>query len=113
MMIPSPESQPTIILMFFTFRGGDAATSLAPFRDGAAKPIVDQVKVWTDMLAVSHCEDEYILAGSRRMAIRGALITDFWPDLVLDVWNRWCKFTEDEDATKMDKVASVGPTDLP
>ena len=61
-----------------------------------------------------------MLSGSRRFATRGALITDSWPELVLEVWNRWCKFTEDDgvkqtlvlwDATRMDKLASVGPTD--
>jgi hypothetical protein len=118
--ISSLEPQPTILVNSFIFQGGDAAETLAPFRNGSAKPVADKVQVLPDMLGASHAGDAQILGGSRRMAIRGALITDSWPDLILDIWNRWCKFTEDDsvkqtlvlwDATKMDKVASVGPTD--
>jgi hypothetical protein len=114
------DSQPAIIITSFAFKGGDAAETLSPFRTGIAKPIVDCGQVWPDMLAVSHSEDAQMLGGSRRIAIRGALITEAWPDLALDVWNRWCEFTEDDgykqtvviwEAGKMDKVASVGPTD--
>jgi hypothetical protein len=112
--------QPAILVTSFIFREGDAAETLAPFRNGSAKPVADHIQVSQDMLAVSQKGDAQILGLSPRMAIRGTILTESWPDLLLDVWNRWCKFTEDDgvrqtvvllDATKMDKVASVGPTD--
>ena len=104
-----------IVITSSVNHGGDAAKALSPFRNGVAKPLVDKVDVSAVTLAFSHNMDAQVLGGSCRIADRDALITDSWPELVLDVWNRWCKFTEDHgvkqtlvlwDVTRMDKLAS-------
>lgn len=118
---PPPHFQPTILITYFLSHGDDAAKTLAPFRN-AAKPILDRVEVSTDMLTVCYARSAEILSGTDtcRMNLRGALVSEAWPDLVLDTWNRWRQFTEDDsvkqtfvvwNATKADKDTSAGSND--
>lgn len=74
------------------------------------------------MLTVCYARSAEILSGTDtcRMNLRGALVSEAWPDLVLDTWNRWRQFTEDDsvkqtfvvwNATKADKDTSAGSND--
>lgn len=69
------------------------------------------------MLAVSHIADAQFALVPPRLIIRGALVTDLWTDMMLDLWARWCEFTEknpDARATsvlwelsKAEKIAAI------
>jgi hypothetical protein len=75
-------------------------TVLAPFREGSIKPILDKCGNVPDMLTASHGADASIALAPKRLRIRGALFADYYEEMILGVWERWVKFTEDNEDTK-------------
>jgi len=47
------------------------------------------------MLAVSHGGDAAMKVAPPKLIIRGTLVTDLYPDMMLDVWKKWVAFTEE------------------
>ena len=93
---------------------------LAPFKEGAVKPVFEKTHASPDMLAVSHGADASFATAPKRFSIRGAFVADFYEELILEVWDRWVKFTENPDVkasgvmwdlTKSDKICQVKSTD--
>lgn len=97
-----------------------SAKVLAPFRQGPVKPVFEKCHTSPDMLAVSHGADASFANAPKRFSIRGALVADVYEELMLEVWDRWVKFTENPDVkasaviwdvTKPDKISEVKSTD--
>ena len=71
------------------------------------------------MLTVSHAADAAMAVAPRRLVIRGTLFSDFFPELLKGVWDKWVAFTETSeevrgsavlwDLTLPDKFAGVPP----
>ncbi|KAG6828984.1 hypothetical protein H0H92_006106 [Tricholoma furcatifolium] len=117
---PGPLFEPTVIIMPWVSEDVDSKRStklLAPFRSGSIKPLVDKCGPVPDMLTASHGADASIALAPKRLRIRGALIADYFEDLILEVWERWVKFTEEYqeargsailwDLTRPDKLCEV------
>lgn len=70
------------------------------------------------MLTLSHSADAALAIAPRRLFIRGTIISDFFPELLLGAWTRWVAFTEGNedvrtssviwDLTSPKKMAEVG-----
>ncbi|KAF8960616.1 FAD-binding domain-containing protein [Flammula alnicola] len=116
---PGPQFTPKIMVLPWVSGASDAKQVLAPFREGTIHPIVDKVVSVPDMLTVSHAGDAGLAVAPRRVVIRGGLIADIWTDMFLEVWKRWCDYTESTDdvkgstvfwdITRPDKIAQVDP----
>jgi len=114
---PAPHFKPAVMIM--TYVSGDidrAEKVLRPFRD-TLKPIVDNSVSLPNILAVSHVADGNFESTPSRLNIRGAIVSDIWTDTVLEVWGRWCKFTENDDCkqtlviweiSRSERIAEVG-----
>jgi hypothetical protein len=92
---------------------------LHPFRD-TLKPISDQSMSLPNMFTVSHVADANVDSVPRRINLQGAIVSDIWMDIVLEVWDRWCTFTENDDChqthvlweiDRPEKVSGVGKAD--
>ncbi|KAG6884720.1 hypothetical protein C0992_005870 [Termitomyces sp. T32_za158] len=94
--------KPAIIIMPWVCEDANSERSsvvLAPFRNGSIKPLVERCGLFADMLAASHAADASIALAPKRLQIRGTLFADYYDELLLGVWERWVKFTEEnEDA---------------
>jgi hypothetical protein len=85
------------------------------------KPIADKTFSSPDQLSVSHASDAQLLHAPRRLKISGTIVADLWTDMVLEVWGRWCQFTEETEDAKgstvlfeisdATKIAEVGVTE--
>lgn len=84
------------------------------------KPVFEKCHASPDMLAVSHGADASFASAPKRFSMRGAFVADFYEELILEVWERWVKFTENPDVkssgviwdlTKSDKICEVKSTD--
>lgn len=119
-----PLGQPSVTLLpsvLHDTNGERSATVLAPFRTGAVKPVLDKIATVPDVLTTSHAADAALKFAPRRMVIRGTIVSDFYPELLLEVWERWVAFTESSedvrgstvlfDLTSPQKLAEVGPAD--
>lgn len=69
------------------------------------------------MLAVSHSLDGLFAVAPPRLIIRGALISDLWTELILELWYKWVAFTGTPDVKSTtvlwelsgaEKIAAVG-----
>ena len=70
------------------------------------------------MLTVSHAADAALAVAPRRLVIRGTFFSDFYAELLTEVWQRWVAFTEGNedvrgsavlwDLTSPAKLAEVG-----
>ncbi|KAK7039153.1 hypothetical protein VNI00_010057 [Paramarasmius palmivorus] len=123
---PAPHFKPTVVILPTVLHDQDGTRTqkvLAPFREGAAKPVLDKIGLAPDMLTVSHAADAAVAAAPRSLVIRGTLISDFFPELLLAVYEKWLAFTEANedvrasavlfDLTSPGKVAEVGSADTP
>ncbi|KAF9559582.1 FAD-binding domain-containing protein [Agrocybe pediades] len=92
---PGPHFKPSITVLPWVSEDKDDRSKevLAPFR--ALNPAVDTCKAVRDMLAVSHGADAMMKVAPPKLIIRGTLITDLYPDMMLDVWQKWVAFTEE------------------
>lgn len=77
--------------------GSRAQTVLAPFTAGSVKPMLQNIRVVPNFQTMSHAADAALATAPRRLVIRGTMFSDFFPDLLLAVWHKWLKFTENED----------------
>ena len=84
--------------------GERSKSVLAPFRDGSTKPVLDKYGTVPDMLAVSHAGDANLATAPRRLSIRGTFFSDFFPELLLSVWEKYVAFTEGNDDVKASAV---------
>ncbi|TBU47887.1 FAD-binding domain-containing protein [Dichomitus squalens] len=120
---PAPHFKPSIAILPTVLHDADGSRAqavFAPFRDGEVKPVLDKVGTVPDMLAASHAADASLATAPRRLAIRGTMFSDFFPELLKTVWDRWVAFTETSeevrgsavlwDLTVPDKMAEV-PSD--
>ncbi len=83
--------------------------------------MLDKVGSVPDILTVSHAADAAMAVAPRRLIIRGTLFSDFFPELLKGVWDKWVAFTETSeevrgsavlwDLTLPDKMAEVPPGD--
>ena len=108
--------------MLMTYVSGNAARAaevLYPFRD-TLKPIVDRSVSVPNMFAASHVADGNFETTPNRMFLQGAMVSDIWTDMILEVWDRWCKFTQKDDCKQTlvtceigrpEKIAEVGRAD--
>ncbi|THH13191.1 hypothetical protein EW146_g7004 [Bondarzewia mesenterica] len=115
---PAPHFQPTVVVTPWISGATTRSTAniLAPFRSDIA-PLIDKVTSAPDQLIVSHASDAALSSAPRRLIIRGVPFIDLWTDMMLEVWTRWCKFTEEHedarrstviwDTRKSEKVAEV------
>lgn len=98
--------------------GINAEESLSKLLGGDIKPITQKLAVVPDMLAVSQA------AGTPkkgRLIIRGTIFGDFYEDMFLGVWERWCLFTSKNedmrssgviwDVTEPEKICYVAEED--
>ncbi|KAG6864776.1 hypothetical protein C0991_007190 [Blastosporella zonata] len=117
---PGPLNKPAVIVMPWVSEDHNSTRSktlLSSFRDGPVKPLVDKCGLVPDLLTASHGADASIALAPKRLQIRGALFADFYEELILGVWERWVKFTEDHedargsailwDLTRFDKLTEV------
>lgn len=99
---PGPHFRPAVVIMPWVSEDVDSTRSktvLAPFREGSIKPLIDKCSNIPDMFTVSHGADASIALAPQRLKIRGTLFADFYEEMILGVWDRWVKFTdENEDA---------------
>lgn len=119
-MLPQPSVTllPTIL---HDVNGERSAKVLAPFRTGGLKPVFEKIGTAPDMNTVSHGADASLKTASRLLSIRGAVYSDFYPELLLAVWQRWVAFTDSSedvrgsavlfDVTSAQKLAEVGAAD--
>lgn len=85
------------------------------------KPVFDKIDTVSHINVASHAADASLVAAPRRLLIRGTIFSDFYPELVLDVWKQWVAFTESSedvrtsailfDLTHPEKPAQVKSTD--
>ena len=85
------------------------------------KPAVEKLLAFPDMFAASHSADTVLSAAPRRLHIRGAAFCDFYPELILGVWERWKQFTQENsdvrsttviwDLTYSGKIEEVDPSE--
>ncbi|KAH9945031.1 FAD-binding domain-containing protein [Epithele typhae] len=103
---PAPHFKPSVLIMPCILRdehGSLARASLEPFRS-VVKPVVDKLSTASDMLALSHSADAALAQAPRRLVIRGACFSDFYPELVLAVWDAWVAFTERSEEVRQSTV---------
>lgn len=99
--------QPSIVLLPWVAHDNDGVRSktvLAPFREGSIKPVFEKYGTVPDMLTVSHAGDAGLAAAPRRLSIRGTFFSDFFPELLLGVWEKWVAFTEGNEDVKASAV---------
>jgi hypothetical protein len=84
--------------------GARSRTVLAPFREGSIKPVFEKIGIVPDMLAVSHAADASLASAPRRLVIRGTIFSDFFPELLLSVWQKWATFTEGNEDVRASAV---------
>lgn len=77
--------------------GKRAQQVLAPFTSGSIKPLRQNIRVVPNFLTLSHAADAALAIAPRKLVIRGTMFSDFFPELLLAVWHKWLKFTENED----------------
>jgi len=116
----APYFQPAVMIMPYVSGDIDRAEKvLRPFRD-TLKPIIDKSVSLPDMFAVSHIADGNFENTPSRLNVQCAITSDIWTDTALEVWDRWCKFTENDDCKQTlviweigrpDKIAEVGKAD--
>ncbi|KAI0824925.1 FAD-binding domain-containing protein [Trametes gibbosa] len=121
---PAPHFKPSIALLPTVLHDTDGTRSqtvLAPFREGAVKPVFEKIATASDFITLSHAADASLVHAPRRLAIRGTFIADFFPELLLGVWEKWVAFTETSeevrgsgviwDLTSPAKLMEVGVAD--
>ena len=77
--------------------GTRAQTVLAPLRAGPPAPVFEKVGPAPSMLQMSHAADAAMAVAPRRLVIRGTFFSDFYAELLTEVWQRWVAFTENEE----------------
>ncbi|PIL27053.1 hypothetical protein GSI_10192 [Ganoderma sinense ZZ0214-1] len=85
--LPNPPSY--FRRLSLTTKTGSGTGCPRPFRDGAAKPVLDKVGTVPDMAVAP-----------RRLVIRGTLFSDFFPALFRGVWDKWVAFTETSEKVR-------------
>ena len=93
------------MILPFVLRDDNLARSsniLAPFR--ALHPVLDKVTSAPDMNTVSHAADAGLAVAPRRLVIRGTMFSDFFPELLTGVWERWVAFTETNEDVRSSAV---------
>lgn len=116
--------QPSIVILPGVLHDTDgqrSKTVLAPFREGSVKPVLDKVAAVPDFLTVSHAADASLATAPKRLIIRGTFFSDFFPELLVGVWEKWVAFTESSeevrgsavlwDLTSPAKLLEVGSAD--
>lgn len=83
-------------MTFVTGSSSRAEKVLLPFRT-AVSPIADQSATLSSLFEVSHVGDENLETMPHRIHVQAAIVADIWSDTVMEVWKRWCVFTERED----------------
>lgn len=84
--------------------GERSKSVLSPFRNGATKPVFEKYGTVPNMLAVSHAGDAGLATAPRRLSIRGTFFSDFFPELLLGVWEKYVAFTEGNEDVKASAV---------
>lgn len=97
--------QPVIILAPYISSASSrsAEEQLEPFRT-KVKPLVDNIVSAPDQLTASHANDAALSAPARRLTIRGTAYSDLWTDMLTQVWNSYCTFTEETPDAKASMV---------
>ncbi|KAI8971293.1 FAD-binding domain-containing protein [Trametes punicea] len=121
---PAPHFKPSITVLPWVLHDTNSERSkkvLAPFREGAAKPVLEKIVTAPDILTLSHAADASLATAPRRLLIRGTFYSDFSPELFTAVWDRWVAFTDRNEDTRSSailwdftspaKLTEVGVTD--
>ncbi|KAJ3982594.1 FAD-binding domain-containing protein [Lentinula detonsa] len=104
---PAPHFKPSIVILPTILHDQDGSKSqevLKPFREGSANPSFYNIRQVPDMLAVSHSADVALSTAPRSLVIRGTLFSDFFPELLLTVWEKWVEFTEGNEDVRASTV---------
>ncbi|TFY67759.1 hypothetical protein EVG20_g3835 [Dentipellis fragilis] len=119
---PGPHFKPTIIVAPWISAGAERSPHqiLEPLRIKAT-PVVDKITTAPDQTTLSHASDASQARAPRRLQIRGGAFSKFWTDIMVGSWERWVKFTEDNedarastliwDVRNPGAITKVGPTD--
>lgn len=102
---PAPHFKPSIVILPIVLHDESLTRSskvLAPFR--ALQPVLDKVAPAPDMKTISHAADAGLAAAPRRLVIRGTMFSDFFPELLTAVWDRWVAFTESDEDVRASAV---------
>ncbi|KAI0765190.1 FAD-binding domain-containing protein [Fomes fomentarius] len=97
---PAPDFKPSVVILPTVIHdetGTRAQEVLAPFTSGPIEPILRNIRVVPNFLPLSHAADAALATAPRKLVIRGTMFSDFFPELLLPVWDKWLKFTENED----------------
>ncbi|KAA1467505.1 FAD-binding domain-containing protein [Dentipellis sp. KUC8613] len=97
---PGPHFKPTIIVAPWISATAERSPDkiLEPLRTNAT-PVVDKITTAPDQSTLSHASDAAQARSPRRLQIRGGAFSKFYTDVLVGSWERWVKFTEDnEDA---------------
>ncbi|KAI0699165.1 FAD-binding domain-containing protein [Cerioporus squamosus] len=123
---PPPDFNPSVVIFPSTLHDADGARaqrSFAPFIELPQSTGRAQLpfKTVPDFLTVSHAADRALEHAPRRLVIRGTMFSDFFPELLGAVWDKWLEFTEGNadvrasavlwDLTVPDKITDVKPGD--
>ncbi|KAI0030101.1 FAD-binding domain-containing protein [Vararia minispora EC-137] len=103
----APHWKPSIVMLPWVAHdenGERSKTVLKPFLDGPIKPVFQRLATVPNMLVVSHGADASLGTAPRRLSIRGTLFSDFFPELLLGVWQRWVEFTEGNEDVRSSTV---------
>ena len=91
-----------------TLHDSDGARSqsvLAPIRAGLPAPIFEKVGSAPDMLTLTHAADAVMATAPRRLSIRGTLLSDFHPGLLVEVWRMWEAFSGSGDVVRSTSIS--------
>ncbi|KAH6997370.1 hypothetical protein EDB80DRAFT_814593 [Ilyonectria destructans] len=90
---PPPEHEPTVVLTFFGFGvTGDFQDVFDDFFE-ASKPLQDHTVDCPTLVEFSHVQDEFLLLGSPRKAVGAVPITNLWPGMAEELWERFLDYT--------------------
>ncbi|RPD55588.1 FAD-binding domain-containing protein [Lentinus tigrinus ALCF2SS1-7] len=119
---PPPDFKPCVIIFPSTLHdvdGARARRSFAPFLELSAGRAQLPFRTVPDFHAVSHAADKALEHAPRRLVIRGTMFSDFYPELLGAVWDKWVDFTEGNpdvrasavlwDLTVPDRIADIKP----
>ncbi|KAA1475122.1 FAD-binding domain-containing protein [Dentipellis sp. KUC8613] len=93
---PAPDYEPTLIVAPWISAKSARATDdiLRPFRTTAV-PKTEKIITVPDQFTASHLSDATRALAPPRLTIRGVPLSQPWPEIMLGVWARWYKFTEE------------------
>ncbi|KDQ17852.1 hypothetical protein BOTBODRAFT_29163 [Botryobasidium botryosum FD-172 SS1] len=94
---PPPHFKPAVMVVPY-FEGTESETSsiIAPFRTEIT-PVSDRIGIAPTCNAVSHGADAMLASVPPRALLRGALFSDLWDEMAMQVFEEWVRYTDNEE----------------